>query len=359
MKYFVWVLVFFVCGAVPSYSQVGKQLVRNVVKGAEASAAKGGKTAARAVSRQAVEEARHATRLLERKLLSQAFESRHRQVERTIRQSIFQVIMPLDGSTRSSGFVFERDGEIWGVVPYHISGRVGNRIKMRFYREDGRPVYYFGYVESSGSYGFNGLDAALISLPQEVREHVKPLVISQEGPQKNTFVDSFGFPDPDFWPKDYSKNPNRRILDLGEYKIITTLPEEGRGPGACGGPLLNAKGEVVGIHSGSYKGKLGFAVNARAAIDDLFTAMENGGKLLKPLMFNGVKIGDINISENIGLVEVRRDGPLVFSRDFKHYPGSFNHAQLEKVIPAQKGDKVFIFIQQGVQEVRMEVYTVR
>ena len=148
-------------------------------------------------------------------------------------------------------------------------------------------------------------------------------------------------------------------MDLGKYKIITTLPEEGRGPGACGGPLLNAKGEVVGIHSGSYKGKLGFAVNARAAIDDLFTAMENGGKLLKPLMFNGVKIGDINISENIGLVEVRRDGPLVFSRDFKHYPGSFNHTQLEKVIPAQKGDKVFIFIQQGVQEVRMEVYTVR
>ena len=115
----------------------------------------------------------------------------------------------------------------------------------------------------------------------------------------------------------------------------------------------------MGIHSGSFKGKLGFAVNAKAAIDDLFTAMQNGGRVLKPLVFKGVKIADINITENVGLVEVHRDGKTVFSRDFKHYPGTFNYLRLEQVIPAQTGDKIFLFLQQGVQEVRLEVYEVR
>ena len=356
MKNLCCVLVFLLCGNVSASAQNGKSLVKGLQNAVQKSSSK---TALQSAGQKALAGAQNAARQMERRLLAAAFESRWREVERHIRQSIFQVIMPLDGSTRSSGFVFERDGKIWGVVPYHISGRAGNRLKMRFYLPNATPVYYWGVVKVSGSYGFNGADAALVELPPEVKDHVRPLVISRQGPEKNTFVDSFGFPDPNFWPKDYSKNANRRILDVCGYKIITTLPPEGRGNGACGGPLLNSQGEVVGIHSGSFKGKLGFAVNAKAAIDDLFTAMQNGGRVLKPLVFKGVKIADINITENVGLVEVHRDGKTVFSRDFKHYPGTFNYLRLEQVIPAQTGDKIFLFLQQGVQEVRLEVYEVR
>ncbi len=279
-------------------------------------------------------------------------------VEKHIRQSIFQVIMPADGSTRGSGFVFEKDGQIWGVVSYHVSGRVGNRLKMRFYGEDGSPVLYWGEVVSSGSYGFNGADAALVLLPQQVKAHARPLVISPQGAQKNSYVDSYGFADPNFLPKDYSKNPHRRILDVCGYKLITTLPPQGRGNGACGGPLLNDKGEVVGIHSGSYQGRLGFAVNAKQAIDDLFLAMQNGGKLSKPLLFNASKIADIDISENIGVVEIKRQGEVVFRRDFKHYPGSLHYERLEQVIPAQAGDEVIMLLQRGALEARMVVFRV-
>lgn len=352
MKILACLFFIFLCNfAVCARAQSGKQLVKSLQKAAEKSVG-----AARVA---AGSEVQHAMRRLEQRVALGAANSRRQEIEKHIRQSIFQVIVPEDGSTRGSGFVFERDGQIWGVVSYHVSGRAGNRLKMRFYREDGTPVLYFGYVEASGSYGFNGVDAALVSLPLEVKEHVRPLVISGESAQKNTMVDSFGFPDSGFRPKDYSKNAGRRILDVCGYKIITTLPPVGRGNGACGGPLLNAQGEVVGIHSGSFQGKLGFAVDAKTAIDDLFLAMENWGKVFKPLVFNGVEITDINISENIGLVEVRRDGKVVFSRDFKQYPGSLDYAHLEKVIPAQKRDKIFLFLQQGAQEVRLEMYEVK
>lgn len=368
MKVWKYLLFLFLCGlSVCVNAQSGKKLVKSLQEGVERSAANTGRAGA-------VCEARQTVQKLERTVGKKSDEVRRNiirrgvfslgqifreEVERHIRQSIFQVIVPKDGSTRGSGFVFERDGQIWGIVSYHVSGRAGNRLKMRFYKEDGTAVYYFGYVASSGSYGFNGVDAALVSLPQEVKEHVKPLVISQRSAQKNTIVDSFGFPDPDFSPKDYSKNAGRRILDVCGYKIITTLPPAGSGNGACGGPLLNERGEVVGIHSGSFKGTLGFAVDAKTGIDDLFSAMDNQGKVLRPLIFNGIKITDINISENIGLVEIRRDGKTFFSRDFKRYPGSLDYRRLERVIPAKKGDKVFLFLNQGAQEARLEVYEVR
>lgn len=361
MKYLIFLLGFCLCGAGVAQSQpAGKawlQKVQNsLVKtgrsavGSSAGVVGGGSK----MLRQLQSMPNSAERIL--KASAQAAQTAA--VEKHIRQSLFQVIMPADGSTRGSGFVFEWGGKLWGVVSYHVSGRAGNRLKMRFYREDGSSTLYWGEVVASGSYGFNGADAALVLLPPEIKKHAKPLVISQEGAQKNSYVDSYGFPSPDFWPKDYSKNPHRRILDVCGYKIITTLPAQGRGNGACGGPLLNAQGEVVGIHSGSYQGRLGFAVNAKMAIADLFLAMQNGGRVSKPLLFGQNKVGDINISENIGVVEIVRGGKVVFERDFKHYPGSLHFERLEEVIPAQRGDEVHLILQRGALESRMIIFTV-
>jgi len=239
---------------------------------------------------------------------------------------------------QATAFVIEENfggqTRLWGVTAAHIAHLMRANPTMSL---DGLDLpLEFTVIASSDM-----TDLALFQIPEDFASLAKPLKLADTAAKEGETVVSFGFFDGGFHAV-----TNRLVLESLPKRMITSLEfMTTNRAGACGGPLLNAKGEVTGVHVGSAdSAQLSFAVPV-GEIKRLLRAYYNGGKELQPLVFNGVEIGQININE--GISHVRTLEGRTVSGDFatKHKEKEVDYAHLEDLIFVSNPQKVQIVIE--------------
>ena len=223
---------------------------------------------------------------------------------------------------------------LWGVTAAHIA-----RLMSAFpavWLEDNAPFpVEFAAIGNAGM-----IDLALFQLPEDWPHDIPALKLSGETPKPGEKTYSFGF-----FNNDFFLVPHREIKEVTPNRLITSLEfnttERG---GACGGPILNQQGEVVGVHIGSSDSKkISFAVPA-AEIRRMLQAYHNKGQSLQPLLFNGQKIGDLNVNESIARIRTVTDGYITGDFVTYHQEKDVDYAHLETLSPDADPDEVHIFI---------------
>lgn len=229
---------------------------------------------------------------------------------------------------------FEGKKQLWGVTAAHIA-----RLMSAFpavWLEDYAPFpVEFTAIGNAGM-----IDLALFQLPKEWPHNIPPLKLAGQTPKPGDKTYSFGFFNDDFFLV-----PNREIKEVTPNRLITSLeidtPNRG---GACGGPILNKQGEVVGVHIGSSDSQqISFAVPA-AEIRRMLQAYRHKGQSLQPLIFNGKRIGDLNVNESIASIQTVTDGYTTGAFVTYHHEKDIDYNHLENLTLDSYPDKVYIYI---------------
>lgn len=229
---------------------------------------------------------------------------------------------------------FEGKKQLWGVTAAHIARLMSAYPAV--WLEDYAPFpVEFAAIGNAGM-----LDLALFQLPEDWPHDIPALKLSGETPKPGEKTYSFGF-----FNNDFFLVPHREIKEVTPNRLITSLEfnttERG---GACGGPILNQQGEVVGVHIGSSDSKqISFAVPA-AEIRRMLQAYHNKGQSVQPLLFNGQKIGDLNVNESIARIRTVTDGYITGDFVTYHQEKDVDYAHLETLSPDADPDEVHIFI---------------
>lgn len=241
------------------------------------------------------------------------------------------------GMTGSS-FVIEEEWEgkkqLWGVTAAHIAHLLEPFPALWLQDQMLWPIDFVAL-------GNDGMaDVALFPLPGDWPGDVMPLKLAEKDPELGEKTYSFGFFNNDFYLV-----PNREIKEITPNRLVTSLEFTTihRG-GACGGPLLNRQGEVVGIHVGSSDAKeVSFAVPVRE-VRRLLHAYRNKGRSTQTLMFNGASIGELNINESILRVRILTNGRI--TKDFAalHQEKEIDYAHLETLFPGEQPEEVQIIV---------------
>lgn len=229
---------------------------------------------------------------------------------------------------------FEGETQLWGVTAAHIARLMSAYPAV--WLEDYAPFpVEFAAIGNAGM-----IDLALFPLPKEWPYKIPSLKLAGQTPKPGEKTYSFGF-----FNNDFFLVPNREIKEVTPNRLITSLeidtPNRG---GACGGPILNQQGEVVGVHIGSSDSQeISFAVPA-AEIRRMLQAYHNNSQSLQPLMFNGQKIGDLNVNESIARIRTITDAYITGDFVTYHREKDVDYAHLETLSPDTNPDKVHIYI---------------
>ncbi len=180
-------------------------------------------------------------------------------------------------------------------------------------------------------------DIALFPIPASVAPQVTPLPLADKSPQKGESLFSVGF-----FENEFHLEKNRIVEETGEHRIITSLDIDRscRRSGACGGPVLNQKGQVVAVHVGSHRQKnIGYAVPVEK-IQEALKDLHMGQLSVQPLVFNGTPIFSIARNQFIRSVRVYREGKLLREKktylreneiDYKHLENFVFYADADKL----------------------------
>lgn len=260
-----------------------------------------------------------------------------------IRQSVLPLKAEADffgiqkGLTASS-FVIEEEFEgkkyLWGVTAAHIAELL---YPFPAVWMGGQELWPVGFA-AQGNEGMT--DLALFPLPDCWPNPVTPLKLAAKKPALGEKTYSFGFFDNDFYLV-----PDREIKEITPNRLVTSMEFTTihRG-GACGGPLLNEQGEVVGVHIGSSdSNQISFAVPADE-IKRLLKAYRNHGQSSQTLAFNGAEIGKLNINESILRVRILTNGRITQNFAALHQEKEIDHAHLETLFPDAHPDEVQVIV---------------
>lgn len=277
-------------------------------------------------------------------------------VEQHIKAALVEVF--INGVTGTTGFIFEAKEKgktkLWIAFSYHGVGGKGAPVNVRFTLLDGTQQKEQVQVAVAGRGMRNGADMALAELPSFYTDKVFALRWSPVLPKAGDVVDSHGF---SMYPfRMYEKTAERLIKAVSGFKIITTNKFVVSGLGACGSPLLDDNGYVVGLHQSSFQQE-SFAVN-RLVVEDLLQAFY-GGKAFRPLLVYGKKIGEIELSEQIGAVMIRRNGQLIMEYLLQQHTGEFAYDKMEDLPHTRYGDEVRILISDIQGNARFITYMVQ
>lgn len=241
----------------------------------------------------------------------------------------------------ASSFIIEEEfnGQkfLWGITAAHIA-----------YIQRGFPAVW---IDDSFPYPIDFtvlgnpdmIDVAAFPLPLEdlVPDQIIPLKLADKMPQVGEKTYSFGF-----FNEGFFLVPNREIKEVTPNRLITSLEfDTPKRAGACGGPVLNAQGEVVGVHIGSSDSRQISFVLPSTQIKRLLKAYRNNGQDLQPLLFNGIHLGEININENIERVRTLINGEVTKEFVAKHQEKDIDYAHLETLPIEQNPDEIQLFIQ--------------
>lgn len=195
---------------------------------------------------------------------------------------------------------------------------------------------------AQGSFGFN--DVTLFPLPKQMREQIEPLQLAQGPVQLGDNLHSVGYFDDAF-----QVEKNRLVKEVSPHRIITRLKVEDKlsREGACGGPVLNEAGEVVGMHVGSSEPrKIGFVIPAEHIREALY-AYHHQGKALHSLVFQGRALGSININEYVQSLEVWKNNRVVETFLTYHNRLGVDYDHLENLVNTEGADKLMLHIEQN------------
>lgn len=199
---------------------------------------------------------------------------------------------PMNKRPHSTAFLLQTQykgkPEIWAVTAGHTA-QPGERIRLTFY--DGKnEIPLDGTLVQHGPALLS--DVALIELDGLPPAKLRPLTLTThiEPHEKLT---TWG----------YASNKLYQVGNLSFEKdntrfIRTDFPtEQTKRSGLCGGPLLNSKGQVLGVHCGSTWEDKSYASSMRI-IPYLLQAYHEGNAQI-PVVAKGIDFGSIELNERI------------------------------------------------------------
>lgn len=326
----------------------GQNLPKKVFQGLEKAAGKAQKAAQKAARAAAVRaRAAFLTGAKRPALAPEAVVYNAASVKENIRSAVFFMFTP---ATQASGFFVEEyymgKRLVWAVIPAHALDGTKPFFVAEYLGVDGTIYQRVLRVVAYGSAGYQNYDFALALLPKEMEKHVFALRLAPERPKKGDEVTSFGFYEVDEdarFAGPPKENTGRVIQSIDNSRITTSYPFGNHDPnGACGGPLLNEKGEVVGIHSGS-NGSCSFAVEATGPVREMLADVHGDKQILRPVLWKGKEITLLFSAQRISRITVKRDGQEIGSILLTKRAEPFDYRELHKLFPqAQSGDEVYL-----------------
>ena len=247
--------------------------------------------------------------------------------------SVFYIKPSWQMPVAASGFVFqtvyEGKKEIFGLISAHITPltlKPGEMFDVAFYNGK-KPLVVQAQLVLRGS--AMRLDAALIKFKEtpEFAAFVKPLVLNERKVLPWATLSSVGYA-----RKEPAYAPDRKVRVLNPTLITTTYTlQRHQRAGFCGSPLLNAQGEVVGLHCGSLteeawqnqpailpKGQTIWPIryhNQRVSLavpslllGDLVRAYHQGGSFKRAVLWDSIPVAEVDINEHIESVAVLYPG---------------------------------------------------
>lgn len=218
--------------------------------------------------------------------------------------------VPINKRPHSTAFLFSTTykgkKEVWAVTARHTA-QLGEKLLLTFY--DGKksiPIY--GTLVQQGPVLLS--DASLIKLDNPPLEKLHPFELTtQINPHEKLAT----------WG--YASNKLYQVNNLTFEKDNTRFlrtdfpPEQKKRSGLCGGPLLNAQGQAVGIHCGSTMEDKAYAASVRI-IPYLLQAYHEGNAQI-PIIAHGINFGSINLDERIMYIQCMNEhGEMINQEDF-------------------------------------------
>lgn len=278
---------------------------------------------------------------LERNIATHVAQAAASTVPPRVKSAVF-TLKERDGLTRwigvtASAFAIEEiyQGKryVWGITAAHY-GFERPAVKKSFLNY--QPITIVTRGNSSAS------DVLLFELPEYLAAKVTPLPLAEHPAELGEELYSVGIFD-----KEFQYEPNRIVQEVSPFRMITSLtvdPEIFR-EGACGGPLLNSAGEVVGVHVGSSPAQqIGYAVPL-TQIRQALTALHEHGHAESPLLFQGQEIYRLNIDEGISRIQFFEQDKLVYSFSTFHHEKEIDYEHLEKFLPLAHADLMVLTIE--------------
>lgn len=231
----------------------------------------------------------------------------------TIKENHF-IYKYLNNNLRASGFVISENYQgktyLWGVSAAHYHFETPALEETPRGRAKNVKVSAQGNDQTS--------DLVLFPIPEKVAHLFTPLTLATELPQRGDVLHSIGF-----FQNKFQHEVGRTVYEVNPYSMTTkiaTNPMElhYRRIGACGGPILNDKNEVVGVHTGSSSGaSVGYAIPV-TQLHRLLNAYHTGQDKT-PIKIAQETVGMLDVTENLEYIEV------------------WHHNQLKIVLPFRKG----------------------
>ncbi len=225
--------------------------------------------------------------------------------------------------------------QLWGVSATHYS-----------YQKPAIPKNRFSHVPVtfSAQGNENANDVSIFPIPEELTNTFKPLTLASHSPQVGEDLYSLSFFD-----KQFQITPHRKVLEVTPQRIIVSgqIDREICREGECGSPLINQKGEVVGMIVGvSYSKQIGYALPVEN-IHDILTALHQQGWLYKPVLINGREIMLLNINEAITKVTLTRNDNTRSTRFVYHNEKDLDLAHLETFMDFSQATEITLVIEKA------------
>lgn len=237
--------------------------------------------------------------------------------------------------TFSSAFAIEENTQgvrrIWGVTVQHYAlyhPAVWHPNAKRTF-----PVR----LQAAGNRRY--YDVVLFSLPNELSSQLTPLKLATTLPQPGERVNSYGY-----YNNRFQHLYNRLVKEVSPARLVTSYEFSTNQIGACGGPVLNAQDEVVGVHCGSLQNQDKSFVIPTSHILRLLESYDHYNKNKAPLLFNGHKIYELSVNEAVRNVIALRQGKEIEDIPLVPPDITLDPAHLENLLTTSEADQLILFI---------------
>lgn len=261
---------------------------------------------------------------------------------------IVQIKLPNHRDVIGTGFLFEKNGQLFVGMANHIGGKEGSIRKVQVFSSNGVPQEYLVTIGASGNSGWHAADISIARLPYSaLKQGAIPLTlgyVNMDLPVYSLGYTSGALGQYDLLPlvgkfsvaEGYGLQSSRELI-FGE-----SAEEPFLFSGYCGSPVLqqhNGQWQVVGVYVGACvvpgrpeKNK-SFAVNISKAMPFLLDAYFHH-KLpdSRSLFFKGWPVGRLAWQECVSAIQVVRNGEVVFERRLRNYTGPYSDERSEMAL---------------------------
>lgn len=239
----------------------------------------------------------------------------------------------------SSAFVIEEQMQgtlrLWGVTVQHY------QLTRPAVEHPSLPKAFPIQLQAAGQRRYS--DVVLFPLPAPLATQVTALKLARTSPHPGEEVSSYGY-----YNGEFQQLHHRSIKTVTRARLITSyeFPASVEETGACGGPVLNAQNEVVGVHCGSLANQdNSFAVPV-THIYRLLDAYYHQNKKTEPLFFNGRKIYELTVNQAVSQAVAWQQGREVERIVLHSSSCQLNPAHIEKLFSTAQIDQIVLYVDQ-------------